>query len=118
LTPDPRMFNGRLREECLNQHAFASLDDARKRIEAWRTDYNSVRPHSALWQLAPEDGVLFELPISQRWLRQVTLAPALICRSSYRGVVEFNARRAGRVHQCGRGRCWPASMPSRRIATC
>ncbi|ASW04045.1 hypothetical protein CJU94_38620 (plasmid) [Paraburkholderia aromaticivorans] len=47
-------FNGRLREECLNQHAFISLDDARKRIEAWRTDYNSVRPHSALGQLAPD----------------------------------------------------------------
>jgi putative transposase len=47
-------FNGRLREECLNQHAFASLDDARKRIEAWRADYNSVRPHRALGQLAPD----------------------------------------------------------------
>ncbi|CAB3767220.1 transposase [Burkholderia paludis] len=47
-------FNGRLREECLNQHAFVSLDDARKRIDAWRTDYNSVRPHSALGQLAPD----------------------------------------------------------------
>ena len=47
-------FNGRLREECLNQHAFVSLDDARIRIEAWRTDYNSVRPHSALGQLAPD----------------------------------------------------------------
>ncbi|WP_441301336.1 integrase core domain-containing protein [Burkholderia sp. S-53] len=47
-------FNGRLREECLNQHAFVSLDDARRRIEAWRTDYNSVRPHSALGQLAPD----------------------------------------------------------------
>ena len=47
-------FNGRLREECLNQHAFVSLDDARIRIEAWRTDYNSVRPHSALGQLAQD----------------------------------------------------------------
>jgi putative transposase len=47
-------FNGRLREERLSQHAFVSLDDARMRIEAWRTDYNSVRPHSALGQLAPE----------------------------------------------------------------
>jgi putative transposase len=47
-------FNGRLREECLNQHAFVSLDDARKRIEAWRTDYNAVRPRNALGQLAPD----------------------------------------------------------------
>ncbi|KVN40318.1 transposase [Burkholderia ubonensis] len=49
-----RSFNGRLREECLNQHAFVSLDDARKRIETWRTDYNSVRPHGILGQLAPD----------------------------------------------------------------
>lgn len=48
-------FNGRLREECLNQHALVSLDDARKRIEAWRTDYNSVRPHSALGQVATDE---------------------------------------------------------------
>jgi putative transposase len=47
-------FNGRLREECLNQHAFVSLEDARKRIEAWRTDYNSAHPHSALGLLAPD----------------------------------------------------------------
>ncbi|CAM2158914.1 transposase (plasmid) [Pararobbsia alpina] len=43
-----------MREERLDQHAFVSLDDARKRFEAWRTDYNSVRPHSALGQLAPD----------------------------------------------------------------
>ena len=47
-------FNGRLREECLNQHAFRSLQEARERIEIWRTDYNSVRPHSALGQMAPD----------------------------------------------------------------
>jgi len=39
---------GRLREECLYWHAFVSLGDARKRIEALRTDYGSVRPHSGL----------------------------------------------------------------------
>ncbi|MDY7576719.1 IS3 family transposase [Herbaspirillum sp. RTI4] len=47
-------FNGRLREECLNQHAFRSLQEARERIEIWRIDYNSVRPHSALGQMAPD----------------------------------------------------------------
>ncbi|WP_408583690.1 integrase core domain-containing protein, partial [Paraburkholderia tropica] len=47
-------FNGRLRERCLKQHAFVSLDDARTPIKACRTDYNSVRPHSALRQLAPD----------------------------------------------------------------
>ncbi|WP_150671594.1 integrase core domain-containing protein [Pandoraea anhela] len=47
-------FNGRLHEACLNQHAFVGLDDARKRIEAWCTDDHSVRPHSALGPLAPD----------------------------------------------------------------
>ena len=41
-------FNGRLRDECLNQHWFLSLADARRIIEAWRVDYNTVRPHSSL----------------------------------------------------------------------
>lgn len=41
-------FNGRFRDECLNQHWFLSLDDARAIIESWREDYNTVRPHSAL----------------------------------------------------------------------
>jgi len=46
-------FNGRFRDECLNQNWFLSLGDARKRIEDWRTDYNTVRPHSALGNLSP-----------------------------------------------------------------
>lgn len=37
-------FNGRLRQECLNQHWFLSLDDARAKIEAWRVGYNETRP--------------------------------------------------------------------------
>jgi putative transposase len=48
-------FNSRLREECLNQHAFLSLDDARRKIEAWRHDYNEVRPHSSLGHLTPHE---------------------------------------------------------------
>ena len=35
-------FNGRLRDECLNTHWFLSLDDARSKIEAWRTDFNET----------------------------------------------------------------------------
>jgi putative transposase len=48
-------FNSRLREECLNQHVFISLDDARRKIEAWRQDYNQVRPHSSLGHLTPDE---------------------------------------------------------------
>jgi putative transposase len=41
-------FNGRLRQECLNQNWFVSLDDARQIVEQWREDYNEFRPHSSL----------------------------------------------------------------------
>jgi putative transposase len=41
-------FNGRLRDECLNQHWFLSLADARRIIEAWRVHYNTARGHRAL----------------------------------------------------------------------
>lgn len=41
-------FNGKFRDECLNLHWFVDLEDAQKIIEAWREDYNTVRPHSAL----------------------------------------------------------------------
>jgi putative transposase len=48
-------FNGRLRDECLNQHWFTSLGDARQIIEAWRIDYNQVRPHSSLGYRTPTE---------------------------------------------------------------
>jgi putative transposase len=48
-------FNGRLRDECLSANWFTSLSDARRKIEAWRLDYNQRRPHSSLDYLAPEE---------------------------------------------------------------
>lgn len=48
-------FNGRLRDECLNENVFIDLHDARHKIEAWRRDYNSIRPHSSLNNLTPEE---------------------------------------------------------------
>jgi putative transposase len=48
-------FNGRFRDECLNQHWFVSLPDAQQIITAWRQDYNQVRPHSSLGYLPPAD---------------------------------------------------------------
>ena len=41
-------FNGRLRAECLNQHWFETLAEAREEIESWGVDYNERRPHTAL----------------------------------------------------------------------
>ena len=41
-------FNGKFRDECLNEHWFRSLTEARDVVASWRTDYNQCRPHSAL----------------------------------------------------------------------
>jgi putative transposase len=48
-------FNARLRDECLNEHVFLTLDDARHKIETWRIQYNRERPHSSLGNLTPEE---------------------------------------------------------------
>ncbi len=46
-------FNGSFRAECLNASWFLSLEDARSKCEAWRMDYNEVRPHSSIGHKAP-----------------------------------------------------------------
>ena len=46
-------FNGRFRDECLNEHLFGNLSAARRIIEAWRIDYNTERPHTSLDGLTP-----------------------------------------------------------------
>jgi putative transposase len=46
-------FNSKLRDECLNEHVFESLAEVRRIIEAWRQDYNHLRPHSSLGGLTP-----------------------------------------------------------------
>jgi putative transposase len=48
-------FNGRFRDELLNEHAFPTLFHARSAIEAWRIDYNLRRPHTALAGLTPAE---------------------------------------------------------------
>ena len=48
-------FNGKFRDECLNQNWFENLEEARRIIEAWRVDYNTVRPHSSLGYRTPEE---------------------------------------------------------------
>ena len=46
-------FNGTFRDECLNEHWFTSLPDARLEITRWRRDYNEVRPHSSRSRMPP-----------------------------------------------------------------
>jgi len=48
-------FNGRFRDECLNANWFRSLQDARRKIEAWRNEYNADRPHSSLGYRTPTE---------------------------------------------------------------
>ena len=48
-------FNGTFRDDCLNEHWFASLEEAREIAENWRVDYNTVRPHSSLGQMTPRE---------------------------------------------------------------
>ena len=54
-------FNGRIRQECLNQHYFLDLEEARKTIEQWRIRYNDFRPHRSLNGMTPEG-------FAQQWL--------------------------------------------------
>lgn len=46
-------FNGRFRDECLNEHWFETLKQARTEIAAGRRDYNEVRPHSSIGRIPP-----------------------------------------------------------------
>ena len=47
-------FNGKLRDECLNENWFLSLQQAKQLIEKWRLDYNLERPHTSLKGLSPQ----------------------------------------------------------------
>ena len=46
-------FNGKFRDECLNEEWFVTIKDARNKIEIWRNEYNTERPHSSLNGLSP-----------------------------------------------------------------
>jgi putative transposase len=48
-------FNGKLRNECLNENWFLNITEAREIIENWRIDYNEVRPHSSLGGMTPTE---------------------------------------------------------------
>ncbi len=63
-------FNGPLRDECLNTHWFLSLEDARKKIESWRVDYNHVRRCSSLADSTP---ALFAETIRTNHQRPISL---------------------------------------------
>ena len=48
-------FNGRFRDECLNENWFSSLAEKREAVESWRVDYNTERPHGSLGRISPAE---------------------------------------------------------------
>jgi putative transposase len=53
--PHIESFNSSFRDESLNVNWFMSLDDAKKKIETWKNDYNNYRPHGGLTHLTPAE---------------------------------------------------------------
>jgi putative transposase len=62
-------FNGKLRDECLNEHWFRSIGEAQRIIEQWRQDYNNLRPHSSLNNLTPAKKNLYPGQSFLNWLK-------------------------------------------------
>lgn len=76
-------FNGRFRDECLNANWFENLADARRKIAAWRLDYNQARPHSSLAYRTPEE-------FARAWMP----SPSLIVVEQSGAPVKDSLRRA------------------------
>jgi putative transposase len=75
-------FNGKFRDECLNEHWFVDLEDARWIIEAWRVDYNQVRPHSSLGNLTPSEFVATAVPHGGRLEGEPSSSPNQVTHST------------------------------------
>ena len=71
-------FNGKFRDECLNEHWFPSITDARSVIEAGRVEYNTERTHSSLGDRTPEEYANMVLPAcaGNKTLRPSAITPA------------------------------------------
>jgi putative transposase len=82
LTPNENAyiesFNGKFRDECLNEHGFLSLAHARSVIEAWRIEYNTERPHSSLGNCTPSE---FANGLAQLDHQRVSLTAGSTARS-------------------------------------
>ena len=74
-------FNGRLRQECLDQSWFVSIEDAQKKIEDWRIDYNENRPHSSLENQAPNAFLATLEPNSKSRKTNTSFGPKIGVRS-------------------------------------
>ena len=96
-------FNGRLRDELLNETLFASLAHVREALAIWKDDYNTVRPHSALGNLPPAVYAKISAPGMQRdgALRYIEgsaprpVGPRMAARSPSGTLPEIVCARAG-----------------------
>lgn len=75
-------FNGRFRDECLNAHWFENLADARRKVEAWRVDYNESRPHSSLAYRTPAEFARQWSPSTSTTVVEQTREPVKDSRSA------------------------------------
>jgi putative transposase len=82
-------FNGKFRDECLNQNWHTSLGDARRIIEAWRVDYNTVRPHSSLGYRTPEE-----------YAAEVAARPAPPPHAGRLGAIDLGANVYAKIPKC------------------
>ena len=119
-------FNGKFRDECLNENWFLDLADAREKIETWRCDYNQVRPHSALGYLTPAE-------FAQRSAASSGCArmapPDGAASSAMRGIAwlgssrrslylrEYPSRAPANLPRNGRAPCFENHRPKDRICT-
>ena len=79
-------FNGRLRDELLNETIFTSLAHVREALAIWKDDYNTIRPHSALGNLPPAVFAELSVPGMQPALRYVEgSAPRPVAPPSQQG---------------------------------
>ncbi len=69
-------FNGKFRDECLNEHWFVTMDHARRLIERWRIEYNTERPHSSLGNLTPDE---YARGLAERVDKHVSLTAGSTC---------------------------------------
>ena len=59
-------FNGKFRDECLNEHWFLTLQEAQLVIEAWRREYNEERTHSGIGDMTPQEFIIHHQTGAQR----------------------------------------------------
>ncbi len=71
-------FNGRMRDELLNETLFVSMDHARALVAAWVEDYNQERPHSALGYETP---AAFAAELQKQWPAPQAIASSAIMRN-------------------------------------